>query len=238
MPTRRRALDTSSGVSSRPLVLTLAGLAALGAAVLGAYVYDRLRPAPPTPAVAITAPVATSPTVETNRIPDRRPEFSLRDLAGKSHSISEWDGKDLIVNFWATWCAPCRREIPLLNTIQRDYAANGVEVVGIAVDFAEDVKKFVAQTPIAYPLLTGEQDGLDAAKGFGVEAMAFPFSAFIDAQGRIVTVHLGELHAPEAKAILEIVKRLDRGALTPVAASEEIRAALTALKAAKPSGAG
>jgi thiol-disulfide isomerase/thioredoxin len=214
---------------SRPVRLTLAGFAALGAAVVGAFVYERLHPATalrqPAAPLGGSAPVAQ---LETARIPAIRPVFALKDLNGTSHSITEWDGKALLVNCWATWCAPCRREIPLLNKIRKEYAANGVEVVGIAVDFADDVRTYTRQFPVDYPVLIGEQEGLDAARAFGVATPAFPFTAFIDAQGRILTVHLGELHEPAARAILEVVRRVDAGVLSPVGAREAIRTALAA----------
>ena len=79
--------------------------------------------------------------------------------------------------------------------------------------------------------LVGEDDGLEAARGFGVETMAFPFTAFIDAAGRVLLVHLGELHENQARAILGVVARVDAGALTPAAARTEIKTALAALPA-------
>jgi thiol-disulfide isomerase/thioredoxin len=172
-------------VSQGPLRLALAGFTLLGAAVLGAFVYERVHaPVAGNRVVAANTPeppgAAAAASVTPARVPSRRPDFSLKDLAGRSHSISEWDGKALLVNFWATWCAPCRREIPLLNRIQREYAVNGFEVVGIAVDFADDVKAFRKEFPIEYPLLVGEQEGFDAARAFGIETMALPFTAFTD----------------------------------------------------------
>ncbi|HXQ31616.1 MAG TPA: TlpA disulfide reductase family protein [Steroidobacteraceae bacterium] len=220
---------------SRPLSLTLAGFAVLGAAVVGAFVHERLHPgaallAPAAPPAAIVsnARVGTAEVVSPV-IPERRPLFALKDLDGKSHSISEWDGKALMVNFWATWCAPCRREIPLLNKIRREYAANGIEIVGIAVDFADDVRAYASHVPIAYPVLVGEQEGLEAARAFGVASAVFPFTAFTDSHGRVLTIHLGELHEPDARAILAVVRRVDAGALTPLEAREAIRIALAAL---------
>jgi thiol-disulfide isomerase/thioredoxin len=224
------------------LRLLFVGLAALGAGVLGYYFYDRSQAAAPAPAAAVAAApgeasatdAATSAGAAQDgaadpKVPDVRPVFTLKDVAGKPRSITEWDGRSLVVNFWATWCAPCRREIPLLNALQKEYAPHGVEVIGIAVDFVEDVAKYMQETPIVYPVLVGEQDGLDAAAAFGVKTMAFPFTAFTDAKGRILTVHVGELHAPQARAILDVVARVNRGELEPPAAREAIRTALDAL---------
>jgi thiol-disulfide isomerase/thioredoxin len=224
-------------LSSRPLRLAYTGFALLGAAVLGAFVYDRaFRPASPAPREAPIAAVrASRPASPT--IPARRPQIALKDLAGQVHSIADWDGKALVINFWATWCAPCRREIPLLNRIEREYGPKGFEVVGIAVDFADDVKAFTKDFPIGYPLLIGEEDGLEAARAFGVETMAFPFTAFTDAKGRIITVHMGELQPAQAEAILGVVDRIDRGMLAPDGARAAVTAALDALPSAPRKGA-
>jgi thiol-disulfide isomerase/thioredoxin len=227
-------------LSSRPLTLAYVGFAALGAAVLGAFVYDRtVRPAPvQATAGATTLPVTpASPQPPSPAVPARRPDFTLNDLDGNRHSLAEWDGKSLVINFWATWCAPCRHEIPLLNRIRGEYAAKGFEVVGIAVDFAEDVRAFTKDFPIRYPLLIGEEDGLEAARAFGVATMAFPFTAFTDQQGRVIAVRLGELHAAQAEAILGIVIRVNRGELTPESARAEIQAALERLTPPAPASA-
>jgi thiol-disulfide isomerase/thioredoxin len=217
-------------LSSRPLRLAYFGFAVLGAGVLGAFLYDRLHRPPPAVApapVAARAPQAPPPPT----VPARRPDVSLKGLDGRMHSFAEWDGKALLINFWATWCAPCRHEIPLLNQIRSARAGKGFEVVGIAVDFADDVRAFTKDVPIGYPLLIGEDDGLEAARAFGIDTMAFPFTAFTDARGRIITIHVGELHAAQAEAILAIVDRVDAGELTPDAARSAVKVALDALPA-------
>jgi thiol-disulfide isomerase/thioredoxin len=222
------------------LRLALVAAAAAAAGVLGWVTYDRVRRADAADlaaaeaearAVAIAAGAKTiaDAVAPAAGIPEVRPVFTLKDPQGKPRSITEWDGKSLVVNFWATWCAPCRREIPLLNRLQAEYGAKGVEVIGIAVDFPEEVVGYMKETPISYPVLIGEQDGLDAAQAFGVQTMAFPFTAFTDRHGRILMVHLGELHEPEARAILGIVARVNGGELEPPAAREAIRQALAAL---------
>jgi len=118
-----------------------------------------------------------------------------------------------MVNFWATWCAPCRREIPLLNKIRMERRHQNAEIVGVAVDFREDVLKFVQKTPLNYPLLIGEEDGLAAAEAFGM-GMGFPFSVFVDSQNRILTVKLGELHEDEANFAFDRLKDIDDGRLS------------------------
>jgi peroxiredoxin len=212
----------------------MVGFALLGLAVLAAFIHERLPARPPaSPPVAPAASSAVSPAA----VPERRPDFTLSDLAGQRHPISAWDGKTLVVNFWATWCAPCRREIPLLRDLRREFSKNNVEVVGIAVDVAEDVRKFVRTTPIDYPLLTGEQDALDTAQAFGVSELALPFTVFIDAQGRILTIHLGELHAAPTRAVLELALKISAGTLDVTSGRAAIRALLDAAAPGPDSGA-
>ena len=166
-------------------------------------------PLPEQPAAAAPAEHAT---------PDRLPEFTLTDQDGNARSIQSWPGKSLIINFWATWCAPCRREIPLLKKIQDEHEASGFQVVGIAVDFRDDVLKYAQEIGIDYPLLIGEQDGLEAISKFGISAAGFPFSVFTDSQSRIVLTHLGEIDEKEAEILIGAVKQVNEGALTPEAA--------------------
>jgi thiol-disulfide isomerase/thioredoxin len=161
-------------------------------------------------------PVAAAPAEHAP--PDRLPEFTLTDQDGNARSIQSWPGKSLIINFWATWCAPCRREIPLLKKIQDEHEASGFQVVGIAVDFRDDVLKYAQEIGIDYPLLIGEQDGLEAISKFGISAAGFPFSVFTDSQSRIVLTHLGEIDEKEAEILIGAVKQVNEGALTPEAA--------------------
>jgi thiol-disulfide isomerase/thioredoxin len=149
-------------------------------------------------------------------------------------SLADWQGKALIVNFWATWCAPCRREIPLLQQIQAEHGAEGFQVIGIAADYRDKVIAYAEEIGLDYPLLIGEQEALDAAASFGVEAIGLPFTVFADKQGRIVAAHLGELTAPEAEVILGAVRRVDGGELTPEQARGLIEAGLAALPPEEP----
>jgi thiol-disulfide isomerase/thioredoxin len=151
-------------------------------------------------------------------LPETLPDFSLANLDGELQSIRSWPGKSLIVNFWATWCAPCRREIPLLNKIQAEHGAEGFQIVGVAVDFRDDVLAYAKEIGIDYPLLIGEQDGLEAVTRFGRGSLGFPFTVFTDNQQRLVLFHLGELHPEQAEIMLAAVRRVNSGELTPLAA--------------------
>jgi len=143
-------------------------------------------------------------------IPDTVPDLKLPDLAGQPRSLRDYRGHPLIINFWATWCAPCRREMPLLQQLRHTYHADGLQVVGIAVDFRSAVADYVRRQPVDYPLLIGEDAGLAAAEQFGMQTV-LPFSVFADAGGRIVAVKIGELHPDEAAAILVAMRELAAG---------------------------
>lgn len=206
------------GKAGRPLLVFLVALTA----GVGAYVLVAGRTEPPAPAPrAAEAPEAK---LLATVIPERRPDVTLADREGKPRALSEWDGKPQVINFWATWCAPCRREIPMLNALAKDGAWPDIALIGIAIDFREDVLRYLEATPIDYTVLIGEEDGLAAARAFGVESLGLPFTAFVDRSGRILTIHLGELHRPQADVILSILRQVDAGEIGIEAAQARIRA--------------
>ncbi len=203
-------------MKSWPIVVIAASAMAAGAAF---YLYRQ----PPAP---VAAP---APEVDAARLVATLPSFQLADRDGQIKSLQDWPDQALIVNFWATWCAPCRREIPLLQQLQREHGPEGFQVIGIAVDFRDKVLAYADEMRIEYPLLIGEQEALDAAAAFGVEAVGFPFTVFSDRQGRIVTAHMGELTAAQASLILDAVRQVDSGATSPEAARAGLEFALAQL---------
>lgn len=209
----------------KPLVIVALAVAAAGTGAASYLAFEqRARTAAPPPAPAESQPA---------RLAARIPGIRLADRDGNMRSLADWQGKSLIVNFWATWCAPCRREIPLLGRLQEQYGPRGFQVIGIAADYRDKVLAYADEAKIGYPLLIGEQEALDAATAFGVESVGFPFTVFSDRQGRIIACHVGELTSPMAGVILDAVERVNQGRTTPDAARTEITAALARLKAAK-----
>jgi thiol-disulfide isomerase/thioredoxin len=210
---------------------------ALAAAAVGGYVgyrfiQDSRAPAQDVGLVRLQPSVATAPEQRPARrvIPERLPDITMSDRDGKPRKLSDWAGRPLLINFWATWCAPCRREIPLLKSLRAERHAQGLEVIGIAIDFRDAVLEYAREIELDYPLLIGEQEGFEAAAAFGMD-MVLPFSVFADAAGRVVTVKVGELHADEAKYILDTVRELDAKRLELPAARARIAAQLQQLAA-------
>jgi thiol-disulfide isomerase/thioredoxin len=206
------------------LTYFIVAFVALTLGFLGAKEW-RARQAQQAAVVAESAPLARLPVLTL-------PEFSLKNRAGELQSIHSWPGKSMIINFWATWCAPCRREIPLLIELQKQHEADGVQLVGVAVDFRDDVLKYADTMHIDYPLLIGEQDGMQAVDAFGIQAIGFPYTVFTDAKSEIITTHIGELTREQAELILATIKRINKGELTASAARVELNVALSNMKGA------
>ena len=135
----------------------------------------------------------------------------MPDITGTTRSFSEWDGKNRILNFWATWCGPCRREIPLLKEFQDEQAGNGFQVIGIAVDYMDEVVRYAESADFNYPVLVGEQDAMAVAESSGIQFAALPFTMFIATDGEYVGAYIGELHREQLDMVVDIMTRLDRG---------------------------
>jgi thiol-disulfide isomerase/thioredoxin len=206
-------------VIGRGVIVIVAAAFAAGA---GFYAYQQRSAR-----VAVVPPTAPAPTPA--KLVATVPAFSLADRDGHMRTLADWQGKALIVNFWATWCAPCRKEIPLLQKLQREHGDEGFQVVGIAVDFRDKVLAYADEMKIEYPLLIGEQEALDAAASFGIEAVGFPFTIFTDNRGRVVAAHMGELTQPQADLILSAVRDVGAGRQTLEQARSVIESGLAAL---------
>ncbi len=126
-------------------------------------------------------------------------EVSLPDLDGQQQSLGQWRNKLLLLNFWATWCEPCREEIPALVIAQKKHGKN-VQIVGISVDSADKVREFIPQFQINYPLLVADLGTIQWMKGLGNQSGALPYSVFITGAGKVVHQHLGALTFAQLEA--------------------------------------
>jgi peroxiredoxin len=131
-----------------------------------------------------------------------RPDFSMRDLDGATHDVKEWDGKVLVINFWATWCPPCRKEIPAFIQLQEKYGEGGLQFVGIAIEGADSVKEFASKLGINYPLLAGEREGMEVSRSYGNDIGALPYTVIIRRDGKIAYVQRGEISIEEAEQVI------------------------------------
>ena len=166
----------------RNLLLLVAALVALAA---GYYAAQWLR----TPATDTTSG-------------GRATEFSLPDLEGKRRSLKEWRGKVVVLNFWATWCPPCREEIPLFIGLQKQYGGNGLQFLGVAIDRREDVASYYARIGMNYPTLIGDDEVIEIMRGYGNRMGSLPYSVVIDRDGQVVARKLGAFRGPELESLL------------------------------------
>ena len=149
-----------------------------------------LRPAPPTAGNGGAS------------VGDPRPGFRHADLNGQWVEAEAFDGRVLLVNFWATWCAPCRREMPVLQQASERHG-DRLAVVGIALDEPLPVTEFVSEMEISYPILVGAADVLATQKAWGNASGGLPYTVLVDRDGVIRWQHLGEVEAAELAHRLE-----------------------------------
>lgn len=133
------------------------------------------------------------------------PDFSFPDASGKVRRGGEWRGKILILNFWATWCPPCREEIPEFITLQKQYGDKGLQFVGIAIEEREPVDEYLQSIAINYPILIGGDDAIALSQQMGNVINAVPFTVVVDREGRIIHRQPGEFSRDR---ILEIITPL------------------------------
>jgi len=128
---------------------------------------------------------------------------TFSDLSGTPHALAGWREQALIFNFWATWCEPCREEIPLLIALRRKYVAKSVEIVGIGIDRVDKMRLFSKEFSIPYPLLVGEPGGVELMSALGNDAGALPFTVVRDGKGSIRFRRLGRLRPGDLEPVLE-----------------------------------
>ena len=159
-------------------VLAIAGVVALGAGI-GVALWDR-------------------------EAPDAGPllALSLPDTHGTLQPLAQWRGRVLVVNFWATWCAPCRQEMPEFVRAQRELGPRGLQVVGIAVDQADKVEQFAKDLDLNYPALVGGYEAVDVSKPLGNHLLALPFTVILGRDGHVAHTQLGPLKPDQLRSIL------------------------------------
>lgn len=133
----------------------------------------------------------------------QRPAFELEDLEGTLRNIDEWNGKVLLVNFWATWCPPCKKEMPAFIELHEQYQSQGFEVIGIALDDKESVQDFVDTLGVNYSVFASEYAGIELSRLYGNRIGALPFSVFVGRDGKIKSTKAGELTKQQVEQIIQ-----------------------------------
>jgi thiol-disulfide isomerase/thioredoxin len=119
------------------------------------------------------------------------PDVSLPDIDGKKRSLRQWQGQKVLVNFWATWCAPCRKEMPDLVRWQTELKGNGLQVIGVALDDAGNVRRYLTGNPVNYPILLAPEVGALLGAELGNRMGVLPFTVFVGRDGVVEFTHTG-----------------------------------------------
>ena len=128
--------------------------------------------------------------------------LALASPEGKPASLNQWSGKVRVINFWATWCPPCREEMPEFSRVQQKLAAKGVQFVGIGIDTPDNILNFQKANPVSYPLLVGSYDVLKLTVELGNKSSALPFTVILDREGKIAHTKMGKLSEAELEQLL------------------------------------
>ncbi|HEY6897263.1 MAG TPA: TlpA disulfide reductase family protein [Rhodocyclaceae bacterium] len=138
-----------------------------------------------------------APTAQAGPALARLMALSLPDSAGKPQRLEQWRGRPLVINFWATWCPPCKEEMPALSRAQEQFSAKGVQFVGISIDEATNVTQYLKNNKVAYPLLIATPDTLSLVADLGNATQGLPFTLILDRAGQIAAVKLGRIGEEE-----------------------------------------
>ncbi|MDB5762740.1 MAG: putative thioredoxin [Herminiimonas sp.] len=130
---------------------------------------------------------------------------TLTDPQGASHPLIEWKGKALVINFWATWCAPCVQEMPELSALQTELTSKNIQIIGIGIDSTFNILEFSSKYKINYPLYVAGVSGTDLLHRFGNQAGGLPFTVLINPDGQVKKTYLGRLKLEELRKDLALL---------------------------------
>ncbi|MEM8815210.1 MAG: TlpA disulfide reductase family protein [Pseudomonadota bacterium] len=191
---------------------------ALVALMAGALFYAAQAPVK----VAEETTAAASAAAETPAADTRRVTFAMNDMQGTKRDFSEYADNHTLLNVWATWCAPCRREIPLLKEFHDERDTHGLQVIGLAFDKPEEVAIYAEAAEFNYPVLVGEDEIMAVAESSGVDFVGLPFTMIVHKDGELMSAHMGEIHQEELDRIADVFVRLDGGEIDRAAAQSEL----------------
>lgn len=130
--------------------------------------------------------------------------LTLTDSKGKPQKLSQWQGKFLLVNFWATWCAPCVQEMPELSELQKDLSKSNVQLLGLGIDSPSNIVEFGQKYQISYPLFVAGMEGTELSRQLGNQAAGLPFTVLISPDGILLKSYLGRLNIEQLRS--DIIK--------------------------------
>jgi thiol-disulfide isomerase/thioredoxin len=173
--------------------------AAVAALALAAGVSWRLRPAAPPADVTPPPPAGPDGATQAAAVDPLQALWPLRfeRPEGGELALAEWRGKPVLLNFWATWCPPCVKEMPMLDAFQRQHAAAGWQVIGLAVDGPTPVREFLGNVPVSFPIGLAGLDGVSLARSLGNSSGALPFTLVLGRDGQVRHTKLGALTQAE-----------------------------------------
>ncbi|MFP4607198.1 MAG: TlpA family protein disulfide reductase [Thiohalospira sp.] len=134
---------------------------------------------------------------------ESRPAFSLPDLDDEERAIRDWDGEVVLLNFWASWCPPCRREIPAFIEVQEEFGDQGLQIIGVAIDDRQAVVDFLDPMDVNYPILLAGEEGISLAEDYGNRMGTLPYTVLIDRDGEIVERWREELSREDVAEAIE-----------------------------------
>jgi len=175
-------------MNNKILIPAVAGIALVAGILVARFYHSDSNPVPS--AAGQTA------------MPTEMVDFSLPDTEGKVHDIKEWRGKIIVLNFWATWCPPCRAEVPLFVDTQTKFKKDGLVIVGVAIDKRQDVANFIDSYFINYPVLVSDQDNTELMARYGNRIATLPYSVVMDRKGRVIETHAGAYKKDQLHGVL------------------------------------
>ena len=146
----------------------------------------------------------TKPVPAKNTAVQQLTSLSLTDAQGKVQKLSQWQGKFLLVNFWATWCAPCVQEMPELSELQKNLSQDNIQLLGLGIDSPTNIADFAQKYQISYPLFAAGMEGTELSRQLGNQAGGLPFTVLISPDGILLKSYLGRLNIVQLRS--DIIK--------------------------------
>jgi len=137
---------------------------------------------------------ASAPTAAINFDHNAIMNMPFKDMNGEPQSLKKWQGKVIVLNFWATWCPPCREEMPELSAMQEQYNNKNLIIIGLSTDDLDTTKTFIKKAPVSYPILAGDMQAMKLAETLGNNRGILPYTVILDVKGAVVKTFFGRVN--------------------------------------------